>query len=193
MRKAIMLGMVTFLALPLLAQEKMDMPAGIRGEFIGQLMFAQSRILELEQAFPQKLYTWRPAEGIRSVSEVFLHIAGSNYLTLKACGYEIPADAGYEGESSKWDEMTTDKEKIAGAIKKSFDAAIAGVKAMPEKDLDRMIKMFGMDFTIRNFMISMIAHLHEHLGQSIAYARMNGVVPPWTAKQQQQEKESMKN
>jgi hypothetical protein len=64
---------------------------------------------------------------------------------------------------------------------------VEGVKAMPDKDLDRMIKMFGMDFTVRNFSVTMIAHLHEHLGQAIAYARMNGVVPPWTAQQQQQE------
>ena len=187
MRKALLLALAALVALPALAQEGKDMPSGIRGEFIGQLMFAQSRILDLEQAFPQKLYTWRPAEGIRSVSEVFLHMASSNYLLLKACGYTIPAHAGSEGEGEKWAKMTTDKEKIAELIKKSFDAAIVGVKTMPEKDLDRMIKMFGMEFTIRNFTVSMIAHLHEHLGQAIAYARMNGVVPPWTAKQQQAE------
>ena len=187
MRTVLLLALAALVALPALAQEGKDMPAGIRGEFIGQLMFAQSRILDLEQAFPQELYTWRPAEGIRSVSEVFLHIASSNYLMLKACGYPIPADAGFDGEGEKWDTMTTDREKIAEVIRESFDAAIAGVKTMPEEDLDRMIKMFGMEFTIRNFTVSMIAHLHEHLGQAIAYARMNGVVPPWSAMQQQQE------
>jgi uncharacterized damage-inducible protein DinB len=187
MRKSLLLGLVMILALPVLAQDMKDMPKGIRGELVGQLMFAQSRLLDLEGAFPQKLFTWRPAEGIRSVSEAFLHTAASNYMTLKACGYKIPADAGFDGDAKKWESMTTDKAKIAEVIKKSFDAAIAGVKAMPEKDLDRMIKMFGMDFTIRNFWITMVGHLHEHLGQEIAYARMNGVVPPWTAKQQEEE------
>jgi uncharacterized damage-inducible protein DinB len=188
MRRALLFALVLVVAVPALAQEKMEMPRGIRAELISQLMFAQSRLLDLEGAFPQKDFTWRPAEGVRSVSEAFLHAAGSNYLTLKACGYKVPAGVGDDWENDSWEKMTTDKAKIADVIKKSFDAIIEGVKTMPEKDFDRQISMFGMDFTIRNFMISMIAHLHEHLGQEIAYARMNGVVPPWTAKQQMQQK-----
>ena len=187
MRKALLVGLAVLVAIPVLAQEGKEMPAGIRGELIGQLMFVQGRILELEGAFPQELFSWRPAEGVRSVSEVFLHTAFGNYVFLSSAGYKIPEDANWEMNPPKWDTQTTDKDAIAAVIKKSFDAAMAAVKTMPEKDLDRMIKVFGMDFTIRNFSVTMIAHLHEHLGQAIAYGRMNGVVPPWTAKQQQEE------
>jgi len=185
MRTAVLVALVLLVSLPAVAQEKMEMPAGIRGEFIGQLMFAQSRLLDLEQAIPQNLFTWRPAEGVRSVSEVFLHTAFGNYMFLKAIGAKVPAT--WEMDPTKWEAQTTDKDKIAEVLKKSFADAVEGVKAMPDKDLDRMIKMFGMDFTVRNFTVTMIAHMHEHLGQAIAYARMNGVVPPWSAQQQQQE------
>ena len=183
---AVTLMLCTILPLQAQPEPGMAMPDGIRGEIIGQLLFAQGRILDLEGAFPQNTFTWRPAEGVRSVSELFLHTAFGNYVFLSASGYEIPADAGFEMNRQKWDTATTDKEEIASAIRKSFDAAIAAVRTMPEEDLDRTVKVFGMEMTVRNFMVTMVAHLHEHLGQGVAYARMNGVVPPWTAKASQE-------
>jgi uncharacterized damage-inducible protein DinB len=65
-------------------------------------------------------------------------------------------------------------------MKKSFDLLGETAKTITEEDLEREVEFFGMKFSLRNFLVTGIAHEHEHLGQSIAYARMNGVIPPWS-------------
>ena len=83
---------------------------------------------------------------------------------------------------------TTDKKEIADNLEKSFNVLSETVKKISQADLDKVIHVYGQDMTIRNFMMSTLGHIHEHLGQAIAYARMNKVVPPWTARQQQKTK-----
>ena len=150
-------------------------------DFLGQLADVERKLNALEEAIPEKKMTWRPDKGVRSVSEVYLHVAFGNYAFLKFLGAEPPADAGFAFDVDKWDKKTTDKAEIKKVMDKSFEHVRASVKALPDADLDKKIKLFGkFEMTERAALIGLIGHLNEHLGQSIAYARTNKIVPPWS-------------
>jgi len=156
-------------------------------EFMGQLEFVQGRIIQLAEAMPESTFEWRPADGIRSVSETYLHVAFSNYMCITMSGGSVPDEIGFVMDFSKvseWDTQTTEKAAVIERINQSFAILIDRVAELTQEDLDREVEVFGMTMSVRNFMISMIAHGHEHLGQGIAYARMNGVTPPWSEKQE---------
>jgi uncharacterized damage-inducible protein DinB len=162
-----------------------DQPAIVK-EFLGQIDFVRGRVTQLADAMPQSTYEWGPMEGVRSVSEVYLHIASSNYMCVALSGGMVPEDAGFVMDFKKehdWDTKTTDKAEIMKILNKSFDVLKDRMAALTEEDLNREVEAFGMKMTVRNFIISMISHCQEHLGQSIAYARMNKVVPPWSKKE----------
>ena len=91
-------------------------------------------------------------------------------------------------EATKWEKMTTNKKEIAEHLQKSFDFLKDAIKKTPEANLENPVTFFGQKTTVRGLMLTVLSHVHEHLGQSIAYARMVGVVPPWTAAQQAAEK-----
>jgi uncharacterized damage-inducible protein DinB len=152
-------------------------------EFLGQVDFMRGRVTQLAEAMPQSTYEWRPMDGVRSVSEVYLHVAFGNYICVTVSGGTVPEEVGFVMDFSKetgWDTQTTDKAAIMEKMNKSFDILKERIAALTEEDLNREVEVFGMKTSTRNFIISMIAHCHEHLGQSIAYARMNGVTPPWS-------------
>jgi uncharacterized damage-inducible protein DinB len=127
---------------------------------------------------PADKYTWRPAEGVRSISEVFLHAAFVNYNLPRLIGVQPPA--GFEPKG--FDTSTTDKAKIIQTLKDSFAHFCRAVEKMSDADLEKTTKFLGKDQTYRAIFFLCTRHLGEHLGQSIAYARMNGIVPPWTEK-----------
>jgi uncharacterized damage-inducible protein DinB len=158
--------------------------SGFAAEFIGQVHFIQGRLLELQKAVPANKYNWRPAEGVRSLGEIYLHAALANYYFAKYAGYEIPGDIDLEMGPEKWDKITIDKKEITKILERSFAELLTTGKKITEKDLEKNVNVFGMDMTLRNFMVSSLNHMHEHLGQSIAYARSNGVTPPWSQKEQ---------
>ncbi len=152
-------------------------------EFVGQIVYVQGKVLKLAEAVPQSSYEWRPEEGVRSVSEVYLHFAFANYMTVTITGGTVPKETGFEMDFNKshaWDTQTIDKTEIIEKVNESFEILKERIGMLTEEDLNREIEFFGTKMTIRNFMISMIGHTHEHLGQSIAYARINGVTPPWS-------------
>ena len=156
-------------------------------EFIGQTEFIQGKLSQLAEAMPEATFGWRPTEGVRSVSEVYLHAAFANYICVTVSGGTIPESVGFVMDFSKvneWDTQTTDKAEVIEKMNESFDILKKRVAELTQEDLDREVEVFGMTMSVRNFMISMIAHCHEHLGQGIAYARMNGVTPPWSVKQE---------
>ena len=148
---------------------------GFRAEFLHDLSDVQKKIEDLAAAMPADKYTWRPAPGVRSVSEVYMHIAGGNYFLASFVGMKPPA---YDESTF---EQINDKARVLAELRKSFDHIRLAALTASDADLDKPIKMLGTDTTVRGAFITALNHLHEHLGQSIAYARMNGVVPPWTA------------
>ena len=161
-------------------------PSGFRGEFLAQQDNVEKEILGLAEATPADKYGWRPAPGVRSTSEVFIHIVGGNYLLGGFAG--IKASDGLDQEMEK---HVTEKAKVIEELKKSFAHLRAGVGTIADADLDKPVKFFGRDFTVRGVLLIAANHEHEHLGQSIAYARMNGITPPWAAEQARQMKEMM--
>jgi uncharacterized damage-inducible protein DinB len=151
---------------------------GFRAEFLQNLDELEQKYVSLANAMPQARYSWRPSEGVRSVSEVYMHIASSNYYLATFLGVKPPAD-------SDWiTEKVTDKEKVVAAIRKSFADLRTVALSKTDAELDTKIRMFGNDTTERAAFVTILNHLHEHLGQSVAYARMNGVVPPWSRNDQ---------
>ena len=158
---------------PLAAQQAG--PAGVRGEILAQFNDAAGKLEQLAEAIPQDKFTWRPAEGVRSVSEVFLHVAGSNQFILNSVGVASSAQGENDLEHS-----TTDKAQVIAKLKEANAAVRAALTALPDASLDKAAKVFGMDMSYRGVYILLESHVHEHLGQMIAYARSNGIVPPWS-------------
>jgi uncharacterized damage-inducible protein DinB len=159
---------------------------GFRAEVLGQQAYGEKQILDLAEATPADKYGWRPGPGVRSISEVYVHIAGANYLFGGFAGIKPPAALDREMEKN-----VTEKAKVIEELKKSFAHLRAGIAATSDADLDKPVRMFGRDSTVRGVMLAAVSHQFEHLGQSIAYARVNGIVPPWTAEQQKRIKEEM--
>jgi uncharacterized damage-inducible protein DinB len=150
--------------------------SGYRAEFLNEMKYFESRFTQLAEAIPADKYTWRPGAGVRSVSEVLLHVAGANQGLPGMAGIKPPAGFNMQG----YEASTTDKAKIIAELKKSFEHIRSAASAMKDADADKAMKVFGMDMTGRSFSFFMARHLGEHLGQLIAYARVNGVVPPWS-------------
>jgi uncharacterized damage-inducible protein DinB len=151
-----------------------------RSQAVVELKGVQDEIVSLAQAVPQEKYTWRPEEGVRSVSEVYLHIAAGNFGLTAIAG--APPYPGFKFQG--FEKSTTDKTKIIDLLNRSFDYAENSIANLSDADMLKPLKFQGFD-TVGAIVFHIVAHAHEHLGQSIAYARMNGVVPPWTAAAQQ--------
>ncbi|HXQ25431.1 MAG TPA: DinB family protein [Candidatus Acidoferrales bacterium] len=155
---------------------------GFRQQAVNELKGVQREIVSLAQAMPQEKYTWRPAEGVRSVSEVYLHLAGANFGLTAVAG--APPSPGFKFQG--FEKSTTDKAKIVELLNQSFEYAETSIGNMSDADLLKPLKFQEFN-SVGDVVFHIVSHAHEHLGQSIAYARMNGVVPPWTAEQQQRQ------
>jgi uncharacterized damage-inducible protein DinB len=118
---------------------------------------------------------------VRSVAEIYLHAAASGYFFGKMLGFEIPADIA--SQMKGFEKSTTDKAKIEKMLTDSFTWFSSQLKAMPDAELNKTIDFFGHPATKRAVVLTALGHYQEHLGQSIAYARTNGVVPPWSKKE----------
>jgi uncharacterized damage-inducible protein DinB len=148
-------------------------PTGIRAEMLAQLDDAAGKLQQLAEAIPQDKLAWRPGTGVRSVGEVLGHVTGANYYIPTFAGVKAPADAP---ES----ENLGDRAQAIQQMRRSFDHVRTVMRNMSDADLDKPTTMFGQKTTYRNVLFTTVTHAHEHLGQMIAYARSNGVTPPWS-------------
>jgi uncharacterized damage-inducible protein DinB len=143
------------------------------------------KFVDLATAIPAEKFTWRPAEGVRSIGEVYLHISQANYGFMGLLGTNPPITF----KTKDFEKSTTDKAKIIEQINQSFDYVKAQVSKMSNADFAKALKELGPDANEGDVIYLLVTHAHEHLGQSIAYARVNGIVPPWTAEQMAKDKE----
>jgi len=180
-RLASVLSLAVVLSTPAFAQDagSAPLPSGFRGDYLKGLGFVEKQIVSLEQAMPQAKFGWRPAKGVRSVAEVYLHIAGGIYFLAGQMGREAPADVKAI-DPKKWDTQTTKKDEIKAILTKAFAFLRQTVESMSDADLEKTHNFFGNDMTERALLMFVQGHCFEHLGQSIAYARSVGVVPPWS-------------
>jgi uncharacterized damage-inducible protein DinB len=150
--------------------------SGFRADFLAQLDDVSKKILDLAGAVPADKYSWRPEKGVRSISEVYMHIVVANYFLPSFMGVQPPAGIDRNTETS-----VTDKAKVLAMLRQSFDHVRTVVLKTADADLDKKVKVFGgSEMSERALIMVMGNHMHEHLGQSIAYARSNGVTPPWS-------------
>jgi uncharacterized damage-inducible protein DinB len=150
---------------------------GVRAEIERSIGDAQQKLLALAEAMPADKYGWRPGAGVRSVGEVYMHVASANYFLPTLWGGKMPEGVDVRG----LEKLGGDKAKSVEALKKSFEHVRAAMAAVPAADLDKAVKLFDHQGTVREAFLIVASHAHEHLGQSIAYARMNSVTPPWSA------------
>jgi uncharacterized damage-inducible protein DinB len=158
-----------------LGQAPPPAPTGFRAELVSDVDGVGKKLVDLAGAVPAEKYGWRPAPGVRSVSEVFMHVVGANYLLPSFMGAKLP-----EGFDRGMETSVTDKAKVIEWLKKSIENAKSVASGMSDADLDKKVKAFGREMTQRRLLMIVQTHMHEHLGQSIAYARSNGVAPPWS-------------
>jgi len=166
--------------------------SGFRAEFLEELTYYEQRYMRLAEAMPAEKYAWRPAEGVRSVGEVFAHIAAVNVLVGRTLSGPLKLGVTYGVDNQTVIKNTMalsgDKEKLLHYLKDSFTSLRNTVLHLGDADADKPPAIFNRHTTLRGSFIAITGHLGEHLGQASAYARMNGVVPPWTEGFQQQPK-----
>jgi uncharacterized damage-inducible protein DinB len=149
---------------------------GYRSEVLAEVMVQEDKFTRLAEAIPADKYTWRPAPDVRSFSEVFLHVSAANFNLYKLVGTPPPTGFDLKG----LEKSTTDKAKVIATLKDSFAHAKKAITAMPDADLEKSLDWFGGKNTQRGILLFIVRHAAEHLGQSIAYARVVGIIPPWT-------------
>jgi uncharacterized damage-inducible protein DinB len=149
----------------------------MKAQSIVDLQGLQKKYVALAGAIPADKFTWRPGDGARSTAELFLHVTVANYTIPNMMGTPVPAGLDAKG----LEKSTTDKAKIVEGLNKSFDSAIAAVQGMTNADFAKPETKLGPEANDGDVVYILVTHAHEHLGQAIAYARVAGVVPPWTA------------
>jgi uncharacterized damage-inducible protein DinB len=158
------------------AQDTQPAETAFRDEFLGQFAASSRKMTMLSEAMPAETYGWSPGEGVFSVGRVYAHIARYNYLYLtENLGVEAPADVEWQDLES-----LTDKEAVRAALLASIEHVRNAVSGLDEEDLTRTVRLYGRDVPGWAVLFQLLAHMNEHVGQSIAYARMNDVVPPWS-------------
>lgn len=156
------------------AAQAQQAPAGVQGEMLNWFDDAANKIVQLAEAIPAEKYAWRPADGVRSVAEVIGHVSGGNYFLMGMAGAQAPA-----GTPRNLEQITAKAEAIR-ALQQSIEHVRTSMRAMTAADLDAPATIFGRQSTKRDACLLVVVHAHEHLGQLIAYARSNGVTPPWS-------------
>ena len=146
-------------------------------ETAGSISYVSGKVMQVAQAIPADKYDWSPRTGVRSVAQVFAHIASANYFFASKLGAKIPE--GVNMQTLETDLKT--KDAVAAELKRSYDLVINAIKNTPDASLANKIEFpFPGDFTGMSAILIVLGHSNEHLGQLIAYARMNEVTPPWS-------------
>ena len=174
MRKTI-LTLALAAAAPLHAQ-------GLMADMHGDVRQVEQKIIALAKAMPENTYAWRPA-GARSVGELFMHVAEDNYFIPVAMGKPAPAETGITEDfktTVAYSGKPRTKDQIVAELEASFKHLHSAMNLTTDANIGEKLKVFGQEFTRQRLMIMTVTHLHEHLGQGIAYARSNNVTPPWS-------------
>jgi uncharacterized damage-inducible protein DinB len=150
-------------------------PEGIWQGYDGEWRHVSAQLIALAEATPEEKFAWRPAPGVRSTSEVYMHIAMANFYLLSVTGPKMPTDMK-EG----MEKTVTSKAEVISWLKRSLAAVRQAHLAETPKDLGRKVHIADRDSTVDWMYLRIIIHANEHMGQLVAYARMTGVVPPWS-------------
>ena len=165
-------ALALFVALPASAQDNSAFLENFTGDFDG----ASKKLADLAEATPDNMYAWPPAVGIRSVSEVYMHVAAANFALSSALGAAMPDGVN----PMSLEQEVTEKDKVIEVLKASQDKVREALEMVMNADLTETVQAFGREWTRYQVLMIISGHSHEHLGQSIAYARSVNVAPPWS-------------
>jgi uncharacterized damage-inducible protein DinB len=147
---------------------------GLWEGYDGEWSHVSRQLIALAEATPAEKFSWRPAPGVRSTSEVYMHIAIANFYLLSVTGVKEPP------VSTALEKTVTTKADVIDWLKRSLDAVAKARAQLKPGDLQRKVKIDGKVVTVDGMYLRIIVHDNEHMGQLVAYARMNGIVPPWS-------------
>jgi uncharacterized damage-inducible protein DinB len=171
MKKILIQYGICALAVALMMPLAEAQPAGIQAAFGKDAAKLSDKFTGLARVMSGK-YDWKPGQGVRSVGDVF-------NLIVKENGLLAGVLSGTPNTGAK-PAPITDPEKLQEALKASYANLQKAITALSDSDLQAPVKLFGRDMTKQGALMLILEDQHEHLGQSIAYARSNGVVPPWS-------------
>ena len=171
--KTLLLAMILA---PMTLPAQVDPLEGLWQGYDGEWLHVSRQLVALAEAIPAEKYAWRPGPGVRSTSEVFMHIAMANFGLLSRTGPKIPADL----KSEDMEKTVTAKADVISWLKRSLDAVKTARAGLKPADFERKVKIVGRDATVDGIYLRIIVHANEHMGQLVAYARVNGIVPPWS-------------
>jgi uncharacterized damage-inducible protein DinB len=155
--------------------QKSDPLEGLWQGYDGEWLHCSRQLIELAQAIPEEKYSWRPGPGVRSTSEVFMHIVITNYALMAATGKPFPKDLIRGSETS-----VTSKTQVIDWLKRSLEAVKTAHSQASPADLEKHVTVAHRDATVAGVYLRILIHANEHMGQLVAYARVNGIVPPWS-------------
>ncbi len=176
---------ITFAVIAAVAAAPSPLAAqGLMADMHSEVSAVQKKLIDLATAIPESAYGWRPSAGVRTVAEVFKHVATDNYLIPIMTGTPAPASTGIIATDMKtveaYEKRPMTKAQVIAELTASFGHLHGALRTTTDQNLTEMIKFFGQDMSRQKVALMTVNHLHEHLGQSIAYARSNNVVPPWS-------------
>ncbi len=173
------ISLVLLLAATAFAQRvdtsRVDSLEGLWQGYEGEWGHVSRQLVALAETMPDDQYTWRPGPGVRSTSEVLMHIAIANFVLLSVTGPPMPNDF----TSNKIQTSITRKSEVIIWLRRSLEAVKIGRAKLRTGDLARKVRFEGHDATVDGMYLRILVHANEHMGQLIAYARVNGVAPPW--------------
>lgn len=148
----------------------------MKGQALVDLQIVQKKFVDLANALPADKFNWRPSADSRSFAEVFLHVAGERYQILALMGAAEPS--GFDAKT--FEKSTTDKDRIVSELNQTWEFTQKTINSMSNADFAKPLPKLGPQANAGDVVYILVADAHEHLGQSVAYARENGIVPPWT-------------
>lgn len=167
------LAAVAVLAAPARAQGI----SGFGGELRGQFEGSAEKLVALAEAMPAESYSWQPMEGVYTVAAVYMHVARYNYMYPDMyLGVDAPAEVDY----GSLEERVTTRDEAVRVLVASMDHVRGILESMSDADLATKTELYGREVESWAVLLQLMTHMNEHLGQAIAYARMNRVVPPWS-------------
>jgi uncharacterized damage-inducible protein DinB len=170
--RTVVLLLIVLCVPKLRAQDSLD---GLWQGYDGEWRHVSNQLIALAEATPAEKFAWRPAPGVRSTSEVYMHIVMANFWLLSVTGPKMPPDLKEDAEKT-----VTSKPEVIAWLKRSLDAVKQAHAAADTEDMSRKLKVEGHDATVDGMYLRIIVHANEHMGQLVAYARMTGVAPPWS-------------